>query len=92
MFKQSTNIQSEHADKYLSTLCRHFARKVPAQWDEEKGKVEFPYGTANMHLIRADNHLNIICIANSLENSNKLRSVIESHVQTFSRREVITLK
>lgn len=48
MIKETTKIESEHASKYLVTLCRHFARKVPATWNDEKGLVTFPVGSTGI--------------------------------------------
>ncbi|MEF1302995.1 DUF2218 domain-containing protein, partial [Vibrio owensii] len=50
MIKETTVIESEHAAKYLVTLCRHFARKVPATWSDEKGLVTFPVGNTEFKL------------------------------------------
>tara|TARA_Y100001956_G_C4126958_1_gene190687 strand:+ start:1223 stop:1504 length:282 start_codon:yes stop_codon:yes gene_type:complete len=87
---QTTTIQSEHASKYLTVLCRHFSRKVEAKWDDLNGHVNFPMGEATMR-VEEDNLL-IQCKA---EDEHKLKGVIaiiESHVHLFSRRETITLQ
>lgn len=89
MIKESTRIDSEHADKYLVTLCRHFGRKVPATWNENSGLVTFPRGKAEFAL--CESSLTIICEADSEEKLGKVKAIISSHVDMFSRRETLAL-
>lgn len=86
---QTTTIQSEHASKYLTVLCRHFSRKVDATWDDVSGHVHFPMGEATM---RVDNDiLTICCEAEDKEKLQGVIAIIDSHVDLFSRREKIAL-
>ncbi|HCE3707127.1 TPA: DUF2218 domain-containing protein [Vibrio parahaemolyticus] len=89
MIKETTQIESEHASKYLVTLCRHFARKVSATWDEQSGLVTFPVGKAEFSL----NGLCLIiaCEADSEKQLEQVKGIIESHVEMFSRRETLEL-
>ncbi|ELA8467453.1 DUF2218 domain-containing protein [Vibrio alginolyticus] len=89
MIKESTRIDSEHADKYLVTLCRHFGRKVPATWNENSGLVTFPTGKAEFNLCASS--LTITCEADSEEKLNTVKAIISSQVDMFSRRETLAL-
>lgn len=89
MYKSSTTIESSHAAKYLTTLCRHFARKVEAKWDEEMGHVKFPIGDCEMFVNAEQDQLLINCSAESLEKLNGVKGVVEGHLQMFSRRETL---
>ncbi|HHP0463634.1 TPA: DUF2218 domain-containing protein [Vibrio harveyi] len=89
MIKETTKIESEHASKYLVTLCRHFARKVPATWNDEKGLVTFPVGSTEFRL--EGECLLVICEAESEEFLVKVKAVVASHIEMFSRRETIEL-
>ncbi|CAH1539132.1 Enterobactin receptor VctA [Vibrio owensii] len=89
MIKETTVIESEHAAKYLVTLCRHFARKVPATWNDEKGLVTFPVGNTEFKL--EGERLLIICEAGSEESLEKVKGVVSVHVEMFSRRETLKL-
>ncbi|MGF1754928.1 DUF2218 domain-containing protein [Vibrio makurazakiensis] len=90
-YQSSVEIESEHASKYLSVMCRHFGRKVPAKWDEREGKVEFPVGTASFIVNDNSTALKIICNADSEQKLEIQKSIIAGHVELFSRREVIEL-
>lgn len=57
MIKETTVIESEHAGKYLMTPYRHFARKVPATWNSERGSVIFPVGSSEFKLEGVNDNL-----------------------------------
>ncbi|WP_282175996.1 DUF2218 domain-containing protein [Vibrio nereis] len=86
-----TVIHSEHVSKYLVVLCRHFARKVEANWDDENGEVHFPMGKAYMRADGTTNTLTIRCTAEDEHKVNGVISIIDSHVHMFSRREALEL-
>nr|WP_254788295.1 DUF2218 domain-containing protein [Vibrio rotiferianus] len=39
------------------TPCRHFARKVPATWNSERGSVIFPVGSTEFKLEGVNDNL-----------------------------------
>lgn len=86
---EQTEIHSEHAPKYLNTLCRHFGRKVESTWNETEGTVKFPVGTCSMAV--EGECLTIRCAADNDEKLQQQKAIINSHVQMFSRREEIEL-
>lgn len=91
MFNSQTHIQSEHAPRYLTTLCRHFARKVPATWDEQQGEVKFVDGLCLMSVANDCQVLEIRCQSAAEEGLAKLESIITQHVKMFERREQLQL-
>ncbi|WP_319533973.1 DUF2218 domain-containing protein [uncultured Vibrio sp.] len=90
MIEETAHIESEHVSKYLVVLCRHFARKVPATWDETNGLVTFPPGQAVFTV--SDTKLTIVCGSDSEEGLDKVKDIVTSHVAMFSRRETIELQ
>ncbi|WP_375749571.1 DUF2218 domain-containing protein [Vibrio sp. HN007] len=91
MHKSKTNIASEHSPRYLTTLCRHFSRKVPAKWDDEKGQVEFPMGECHMALSEGRQSLEIECSAESEQSLKTVELILEKHIEMFSRRERLSI-
>ena len=85
-------IHSANASKYLTVVCRHFARKVPSEWNETQGTVEFPVGTSRFAVNEQRDRLTIVCSANTQEELDVQKSIIEGHVHLFSRREKIGLE
>ncbi|MGB1320244.1 MAG: DUF2218 domain-containing protein [Vibrio gallaecicus] len=84
-------IHSPHAGKYLSTLCRHFGRKVKSTWDEERGVVEFPIGVSKFEYDDKKSELIITCYSGDKTQLDRQQLIIESHVHQFSRRETLIL-
>ena len=41
-------IRSEKAARYLVQLCKHFAHKIPARWEDDTGHADFGFGTCDM--------------------------------------------
>ncbi|NAX22086.1 DUF2218 domain-containing protein [Vibrio sp. V39_P1S14PM300] len=91
MLHAKTHVHSEHVSKYLVVLCRHFARKVHAQWDEWQGIVHFPVGTARMEVDEKRSTLSIFCEAEDDKQLAMLKQVLEQHMEMFARREAIVL-
>lgn len=89
--EKKTTIYSEHASKYITVLCRHFARKVDAEWDEVSGNVAFPMGEVEMRADPSRSALTIYCRADGKDKLNTVMAIIESHVHLFARREPIEL-
>ena len=89
--KSYVYIESEHSSRYIVTLCRHFARKVPSRWDESHGEVNFAMGDCLLSLEGDEQRLRIECQSDSLEGLNAVQNVLASHMQMFSRRETIEL-
>lgn len=91
-YQSQATLHSEHVAKYLVTLCRHFARKVPATWDETQGKIEFPAGVTTLTVCEKNQTLTFVCQGDCEQNVAAQRVVIDSHIDMFSRRESITLE
>lgn len=90
-YQSKAELRSEHVAKYLVTLCRHFARKVPASWDDEQGRVEFPAGVTTLRLDDASHCLTFVCQSDSAEKVAVQQSIIDQHIVMFARREPVAL-
>jgi len=84
-------IQSEHAVKYLTVLCRHFSRKVKAEWTDFQGIVHFNVGITLMKVSTHATELHFECKAPNEEALEQQKAIINHHIALFARRESITL-
>jgi len=91
MFYSKTTIKSENSAHYLKSLCRHFARKVPATWDDHQGEVNFAMGNCNFTLIDTSDELELVCSAEAIEPLATVKKILEQHILMLSRRETIAL-
>ncbi len=78
-------LETEHASKYLQQMCKHFAHKVDAIYDAQKGNVAFPPGPCEM--LAEDGLLIIICNSDSDEGVKVMQSIIDQHIVKFAWRE-----
>ena len=65
MLRASATAPTPLADRYLQQLCKHFAHKIPASAENGEGRIEFPFGIADLQA--SDTALNLSVGAESLE-------------------------
>ncbi|WP_153769912.1 DUF2218 domain-containing protein [Labrenzia sp. CE80] len=90
MIVVTSTAHTASASKYLQQLCKHFAHKVPADWDDNKGEVSFPFGFCRM--VATDACLTIHCEAEEDQNMARMKGVIDSHIERFAWREELKLE
>lgn len=76
---------TEDPAKYIRRLCKHFNHKVPAEWDENSGQVQFPMG--DCHLTAGVGELVVQCYAPEADAMAKLEYVLEMHIEQLAWRE-----
>lgn len=86
----STTIRTDHAQKYLQQLCKHFAHKVSVEYSPEEGRVAFPPGRC---LMNADTEmLSFYCLAKEDRAIPLIQSIIDRHLVKFAWREELEYK
>lgn len=89
MIEGQAHAITPNASRYLMQLCKHFRHKVPADFTEVQGRVDFPFGLVVMSV--SGDQLNIDCRAESLEAFLKLQYVLDDHLKRFAWREKLEL-
>lgn len=87
--RSRTEIATEHASKYLQQLCKHFAHKRPASFDERNGKVSMM--TGDYHFQANGNHLIVTVEAEDPAHLPQLEDVIVRHLVRFAFREELRI-
>jgi len=83
------SVRTESASKYLAQLCKHFAHKVPAKWTSTEGEVTFPFGFCR--ITAGNGLLSITCEAADTQNLERLKAVLDNHLERFAWREDVKL-
>lgn len=78
-------IETEAASRYLQQLCKHFAHKVPVQFDEAAGEIRFDIGTC--HLRAEAGTLVLEAEAVQPETRATLEDVVARHLIRFAFRD-----
>jgi len=87
MIQAETSVETEAASRYIAQLCKHFLHKVPAEWDDNSGRADFPFGVCHM---RAENgRLTMSCEAPDDTAMARLKFVITDHLERFAWKEKI---
>ncbi|WP_043648616.1 DUF2218 domain-containing protein [Chitinilyticum litopenaei] len=83
MVHSQTQITTELAKQYLFKLCKHFARKIPVDFDEHQGLARFAFGECR--LLADASTLQFRLSAADDEQLQRLKRVLEDHLQLMRR-------
>lgn len=85
----SAHVVTATPGRYIGRLCKHFAHKIPVSYDEQQGRIEFPFG---LSLLQADTSgLTLRVESDSRENLEKMQGVVASHFERFAWQEALSL-
>lgn len=85
MPKATSIFETERASRYLQAMCRHFAHKVPVNYDASAGTADMPFGSLKMQA--AGNTLRFDVEAADPQSLDRLKYVVEAHIVRFAFRE-----
>lgn len=83
--KSSATVVTRNANLYLSQLCRHFARRVPARYDAHEGRIVFSRG--EVALRAAPETLMLVVSAPGLDDLTQVEQVTGGHLRRFAADE-----
>ena len=82
-------ISTASASRYLQQLCKHFAHKLPVEFDPNVGRIGFAIGDCDLS---ADGEkLSIELSASAAEQMPQLKDVVVRHLERFAFREELTV-
>ena len=85
------HVPTETPGRYIAQLCKHFAHRIPAEYDPptfeaRRGWIEFPdAGICSLHA--APGSLALELAARDEETLHRLEEVIAKHLARFAWRE-----
>jgi hypothetical protein len=83
-----THLPTEHAGRYLIQLCKHFAHKIPASYEDGEGQISFEGGVCRLS---ADPKTLIMAVeATDDESATRLAGVMARHLERFAFREELS--
>jgi len=83
------DVTTPNASKYLQQLCKHFAHRHSATFDERSGEIAFADGACR--LAAEDGVLTITIAGPDDARKTQLESVIERHLVRFAFRETLQI-
>ena len=78
-------VSTAKASIYMKQLCRHFGHNRPAEFDDERGRIEFDFGVCEL---KADDGMLVFRVRGETEESlERLEQVIKSHFERFAAKD-----
>jgi hypothetical protein len=87
---QIATIETNKAERLMKALCNHFARKITAHYEGDKGYIEFGDGKCNV--ISSPTTLTLQVEAENVENLARVEKVVVDHLLRFTPDEEIQVK
>jgi hypothetical protein len=69
----------------VTQLCKHFAHKVHAEWDEQRGFADFGFGTCT--LVAESDALVLAATAPDSAGLQRVEYVVRDHAERFGARD-----
>ena len=85
MLTSRSSFETDNASRYIAQLCKHFAHKVAASFDETRGEAALPSGPATMEARNGALHFEVQ--AETPEQLARGKHIIEDHIVRFAFRE-----
>ena len=83
--KTTANVETKHGEAYAKRLCRHFAHKIPATFENQKGTIEFPFGTCEIDVDEA--RMRIVVNVSDANLIERAESVVADHLVRMANKD-----
>ena len=82
---ETARIETSKAERLMKALCNHFARKITAGYEDDRGYVQFQDGKCE--LIATSDTLSLQVEAENAENLSRVKKVVVDHLLRFAPGE-----
>src|SRR5262245_25161870 len=82
-------IPTANAAAYIRRLCRHFAHKIPATFDDTQGHAPFAMGTCTMQA--APDTLTLRVEAEDQAAVARVQDIVMTHLMQFAHQEQLSV-
>ncbi|MBY0446213.1 MAG: DUF2218 domain-containing protein [Burkholderiales bacterium] len=90
MFNSYTQHTTSDVEKVLYKLCKHFALKIPVEFDSEKAHIEFTMGICQIR--REQDTLHLQCQADASDKLTAIESIVEDHLGLMVKNPELVLQ
>ncbi|PWQ95167.1 DUF2218 domain-containing protein [Leucothrix arctica] len=88
-YLSNTQVSAEKSQRYINSLGKHFARKIPVDFEENEIIIRFEMGICTMSA--AGEEMNFVCAANSSDDLEIVKDVIGSHIIKYGELKEVTV-
>jgi uncharacterized protein len=86
---QIATIETNKAERLMKALCNHFARKITARYEGDKGYIEF--GDGKCEVTVTSNTLTLQVEAENADSLSRVERVVVDHLPRFTPGEDIQI-
>ena len=81
----TADVRTDHAVAYMRRLCRHFSHKITVSFDDEKGNIEFPFGTCEIKT--SPTHMHFVIYVPDEQSLDRAEDVITRHLVRMANKD-----
>ena len=78
-------VQTIYGAAYTRRLCKHFAHKIPAVADGNRGTIEFPFGACSIDCDK--NYMKISVVLNDPGEADRAEKVVGDHLLRMANKD-----
>lgn len=82
-------VATAKASRYLKALCNHFDRKAAASYDDNVGRVQFPFGNCEFRAEEAALFIRVTAESDAM--LHRVKHVVGDHLMRFGANENLQL-
>ena len=86
---QMAAVPTDKAERLMKALCNHFARKIDAKYEGDKGYIKF--GDETCEVAASADLLTLKVEAENVENIERVKRVVVDHLLRFTPDEEIKI-
>lgn len=87
MLESAARVPTAVPRRYMAQLCKHFAHKIPATFDETHGRIQFDVGPCELEANQEAGILLMRVQATDEAGIERLENVVARHLVRFAFRE-----
>jgi uncharacterized protein len=80
-------IETDKAERLMKALCNHFARKVTARYEGDKGYIEF--GDGKCEISATSSTLKFLAESDTTDGLDHVKRAVDKHLRRFTPEEDI---
>ena len=81
----SSKVTTQYGIAYMRRPCKHFAHKIPASVEGNRGSIEFPFGVCTISC--DENHMFIRVELDTADEVARAERVIEDHLTRMANKD-----
>lgn len=89
-FSSSAFVATSTPARYIRRLCQHFAHKIPVNFNDQQGHLDFNFGQAR--LTADEQGLTLMVASRDAGDLSKLQEIVASHFERFAWQESLQLE